>query len=272
MAEEVVDATVVEEGEAAGGEGPEVPGELVARPGAGAVIQPLPLEQVREAMTQYQHGLQSLLTPEDWQNAGRGEKFVKKSGWRKIATWFGLSVELVRDEVERDPESGEVQRATVWARAIAPNGRSFDGDGHCSVEENRFKSGSGRQKLENDLRGTATTRAINRAISGLVGMGAVSAEEMDTGGSAPVDDEAPTETKSRLANALVYLLEDEKLAERVFKEIKEASPSKKITKATAAAVLATAVAFRERQEEGLDGTGAAEAQAEAEGKEGASSD
>jgi hypothetical protein len=66
-------------------------------------------------------------------------------------------------------------RAEVWARAIAPSGRSMDGDGYCSVDEERFSGPRGnKSKLENDLRATATTRAMNRAISGLVGMGEVS--------------------------------------------------------------------------------------------------
>jgi hypothetical protein len=74
-------------------------------------------------------------------------------------------------------------RAEVWIRAVA-NGQFGDGDGYCSADEARFKSRCGRQKLENDLRSTATTRAKNRATADLVGMGEVSAEEI-----APAGDE-----------------------------------------------------------------------------------
>jgi hypothetical protein len=73
-------------------------------------------------------------------------------------------------------------RAEVWIRAIAPNGQYGDGYGYCSLDEGRFKSWRGRQKLENDLRTTATTRAKNRAISDLVGMGELSAEEIQGAG------------------------------------------------------------------------------------------
>jgi hypothetical protein len=76
-------------------------------------------------------------------------------------------------------------RAEIWIRAVAPNGQFGDGDGYCSLDEGRFKSRSGRQKLENDLRITATTRAKNRATADLVGMGEVSAEEIE-----PADDDA----------------------------------------------------------------------------------
>jgi hypothetical protein len=87
----------------------------------------------------------------------------------------------MRSEVERD-EHGNPVRAEVWIRAVAPNGQYGDGDGYCSSEEKRFRSWRGKQKLENDLRTTATTRAKNRAIADLVGMGEVSAEEIAPAG------------------------------------------------------------------------------------------
>ena len=176
---DIVDADVVDDP----GAEPEPATALVHRPRVThEVLTPLNVADQKAAMTAYQQGLQQILDGSDWQDAGRGERFVKKSGWRKIAAWFNLSIELVRDEVERD-ENGQPTRATVWARAVAPNGRFADGDGHCAVDERRFERNKG--KLENDLRGTAATRATNRAISNLVGMGAVSAEEVDTTGQQP---------------------------------------------------------------------------------------
>lgn len=167
--EEIAEAEVVpEDGE---------PTALVHQPRRGEVLRPLDVGQQKDAMRVYQDGLREILDGSDWQDAGGGKRFVKKSGWRKIAAWFDLSIELMRDETERD-EDGSVQRACVWARALAPSGRFADGDGYCDVHEKRFAKDAARQKIENDLRGTATTRAVNRAISNLVGMGAVSAEEM----------------------------------------------------------------------------------------------
>jgi hypothetical protein len=178
---EVVDADVI----------PEEPTQaLVHQPRRGEVLKPLDVTEQKEAMRIYQQGLREILDAGDYQAAGwdkqknEERKFVKKSGWRKIAAWFDLSIELVRDEVDRD-DDGHVCRASVWARAVAPSGRFADGDGYCDVEEERFQKDKGRQKLENDLRGTATTRAVNRAISNLVGMGDVSAEEMADEPAAP---------------------------------------------------------------------------------------
>ena len=161
-------------------------GELVRLPRAEGALMPLPAEQVVEGMRAYQRLLKELLEPSDWQThdkQGRplDKPFLKKSGWRKIARAFNLSFERVHSRVERD-EDGTPVRAEVWIRAVAPNGQYGDGDGYCSADEVRFKSWKGRQKLENDLRSTATTRAKNRATADLVGMGEVSAEEIAPGG------------------------------------------------------------------------------------------
>ena len=156
---------------------------LAPRPPAEReVLMPLDPQQVVEGMRLYQQLLRDLLEPSDWQTEDKHGRplerpFLKKSGWRKISRAFNLSFERVHSHVERD-EDGTPLRAEVWIRAIAPNGQFGDGDGYCALEEARFDSRRGRAKLENDLRSTATTRAKNRAISDLVGMGEVSAEEI----------------------------------------------------------------------------------------------
>lgn len=152
--------------------------ELAPRQRRSEVIRPLDAGQLVDSFKAYQNLLPQLLDGSDYQDAGRGKRFVKKSGWRKIATAFDLDVVRVHEEVERD-EAGHPVRAKAIYRAIAPSGRMMDGDGYCSVEEDRFSGPRGnKSKLENDLRATATTRAKNRAISDLVGMGDVSAEEV----------------------------------------------------------------------------------------------
>lgn len=158
------------------------------------VIRALPVEQLAESFREYQELLPKLLEDSDYQSAGfdkktgKERKFVKKSGWRKIATAFDLDVVRVSDSVEYDANGSPVRAMAVW-RAVSPSGRSMEGDGYCSVDEDRFKRPDSRKKLENDLRATATTRAKNRAISDLVGMGDVSAEEVSDvssgGGSVP---------------------------------------------------------------------------------------
>lgn len=214
---EVVDATVVEVVETVDELRSALPAVVPTR---HEVLRPLAVADQKAAMDEYQEGLKSILSANDWQDAGRGERFVKKSGWRKIAAWFSLSIELVTDEVERD-DDGQVCRAKVWARAVAPNGRFADGDGYCDVTESRFEKN--KKKLENDLRGTATTRAVNRAISNLVGMGAVSAEEVDGGGQhgPPFGEAATPELVGGLSRALMWAFDDDaEQAEAAFEQIK----------------------------------------------------
>jgi hypothetical protein len=206
-------------------------GELVRISRAEGALMPLPAEQVVEGMRQYQKLLRELLEPSDWQthdkNGNPLEKpFLKKSGWRKIARAFNLSFERVHSRVERD-EDGTPARAEVWIRAVAPNGQYGDGDGYSSADEGRFKSWRGRQKLENDLRATATTRAKNRAIADLVGMGEVSAEEIIPGGDSDDDTaqalaagaRASDELARRAFAGLAQLLGGHEAARRVGERI-----------------------------------------------------
>lgn len=206
---DVIDAEVVEDD-------PLVPAstELVRRERRSEVIRPFDAATLLESFNAYQDLLPRLLTNEDWQGPpNKKGSFVKKSGWRKIATAFDLDVTLLRSTIERD-EHGAPLRAEVWARAIAPSGRSMDGDGYCAATEPRFAEAKGRQKLENDLRATATTRAMNRAISGLVGMGAVSADEVEEPAppSAPATPWATLAPDAQIAStkkAIAFLLDIE---------------------------------------------------------------
>ena len=175
--------------------------DLEVRPPGNEVLMPLDTEQVVEGMKAYQKLLQDLLDPSDWQQAGR-DKFPKKSAWRKIARAFNLSMHRIDSGIDRD-EEGVPLRAWAVYRATAPNGQIQDGDGYCSAGESRFSTN--KAKLEHDMAATATTRAKNRAISDLVGMGEVSAEEVVEGSSAPQFPLATDKQKAELRTCLEYL-------------------------------------------------------------------
>lgn len=151
--------------------------ELAVRDRTAEVLRPVNADDLLDSFHAYQELLPKLLVDSDYQVAERGKRFVKKSGWRKIARAFRLNVEVLQLQVDRD-DQGLPVRATAIARATAPNGDFSDGDGHCSIQESRFRNQQARAKAENDLPATAVTRAKNRAISDLVGMGEVSADEI----------------------------------------------------------------------------------------------
>jgi len=214
-AEEVVDATVVDEHEAPP---PPQSTALARREIRMEVIRPLDPAQVVASMREHQDLLRSILDPSDWQGAPDAKgSFVKKSGWRKVALAYNLTLERAGEIVERD-EGGMPRRATYTARAVAPNGRSVEATGHCSFDESRFSGPRGNiAKLENDLRATAETRAKNRAISDLIGMGKVSAEEVDAGSpdGALHGPGISDETVAKLRRALAYVLDCDPLERRV---------------------------------------------------------
>lgn len=202
---EIVDAEVVVEDDTPVADSPTL--AIATQP--THVLRPMTTpDEAGEVMAEYQRTVRAVLDASDYQTAERGRRFVKKSGWRKIAKAYGLSLEMLTCTVERD-DAGLPTRAEVWIRAIAPNGQRQDADGYCSADESRFQRGGGRQKLENDLRATATTRAKNRAISDLVGMGEVSAEEIDAEyvNTAPPVVEFPGDLYRVVSDAGVELLD-----------------------------------------------------------------
>ena len=102
----------------------------------------------------------------------QGKKYIKRSGWRKIALAFNITTEIVSVEHEK---IGDIYVVRVKARAVAPNGRVSEEIAACDSSEFR---GSIAPSIHN-IETKAATRAINRAISNLVGGGEVSAEELE---------------------------------------------------------------------------------------------
>lgn len=125
----------------------------------------------------YDRACADLIGPNDVQEE-RGRTFKKKSAWRKLARYFRISTEIVG--VERD-FVGENFIATVTVKALGPWGQSAEAVGACATDE-----ATGRRTITiADAVATAETRATNRAISNLIAMGEVSAEEMSKSSGPP---------------------------------------------------------------------------------------
>lgn len=142
-------------------------------------------------MDNYQEVCKSLLAASDYQTVkinGRPLAFKKKSAWRKIATAFNISDDILEKEIIRD-ENHQIISATFYVIATAPNGRHGVGSASCSIfdkisykdveQPSNFELRKRFNNAENDVIATAHTRAKSRAISDLVGMGETSAEEME---------------------------------------------------------------------------------------------
>lgn len=120
------------------------------------------------AWKEYQELKKAILDKSDLQRI-QGKDHVKKSGWRKFATFYNLTDNILE---EKRIDYGSYFVWKVRVQCVAPNGRIVEGNAMCSSEE---KSG---MRIEHDTYSTAHTRAKNRAISDMIGAGEVSAEEM----------------------------------------------------------------------------------------------
>ena len=192
-------------------------GEVIETTGAAvpAVYRPAPLsfgealerltapgalEQQQKLMDLYDRACRALVGPNDVQRDGDRE-FKKKSAWRKLGRFFGVSTEIVKIESGWEWDEQEHVRhfvARVIVRGTAPWGQSVEAVGLCSTRELRFYSRGqpnpvARAKAEHDCEATAATRATNRAISDLIAAGEVSAEEVNAGHP----DDAPSDRKAR---------------------------------------------------------------------------
>lgn len=139
-------------------------------------------EQALAAWKAYEALKAKITTEDDYQNI-QGKRFPKKSVWRKLTNFFNLTVDQVEERRVRE-EDGTLTFEVIY-RATAPNGRSAVGDGACNTEEKQDRNGNPIRNSIHNTRGTAHTRAFNRAVSNLVGGGEVSAEEVGDDYQAP---------------------------------------------------------------------------------------
>ena len=176
---------------------------------APTTIQPLQtvdVDAAKDFMNNYQELVEALLDDSDYQpiQTQQGiKKSKKKSAWRKLATAFNISDEVLEKEIIRD-ECHRIISARYEVKATLPNGRHGVGTGSASIYDKISKKDTKeptpfqlRQRFtnaEHDVISTAHTRAKSRAISDLIGAGEVSAEElsgMSVKPSKPVKPKGP---------------------------------------------------------------------------------
>jgi hypothetical protein len=133
------------------------------------VTLPLTEQETLERFNRTQHLKRSLLDPKTDLILIAGKPYIKKSGWRKLQFAFNLTDELIHEEQEKK-ENKTIWR--MWVRVRAPNGREVIGVGSASSDEKKFSH------PDHDPYALCHTRSKNRAISDILGLGEVSAEEM----------------------------------------------------------------------------------------------
>ena len=120
----------------------------------------------------------------DRQGKSYERDFPKKSAFRKLALFYGVSTELVSSARADRPDSSFTWSYIIKASVTSKDGKTrfTTGEGTCDSKE-MSRGEYGNVRVEHDTKATAWTRAVNRAVSDLIGFGQVSAEEMTPGGT-----------------------------------------------------------------------------------------
>jgi len=161
----------------------------------------------------------------------------KKSAFRKMARFFGLSIPQQNDSaiITIEPlgnshfvktEKGEGYSVITYmdedmdtvkceasVSVMHPGGATMVGLGTCSARERGFTH------PDHDIIATSWTRALNRAISDMVGWGEVSAEEIDAiteSNTKPKAQGEPDKGKSEESKSKVEESVDEKMGLATF--------------------------------------------------------
>ncbi|AFU58636.1 hypothetical protein Ngar_c17030 [Candidatus Nitrososphaera gargensis Ga9.2] len=129
------------------------------------------IEELKHHWQKIQELKRSILDKSDIQEIS-GKAYVKRSGWRKLQSAFAISDRIVSKEREDQDDGHFLWRVEVEAYHVR-TGRSAMGIGTCSTKERKFAH------PDHDILATAHTRAKNRAISDLIGLGELSFEEID---------------------------------------------------------------------------------------------
>lgn len=138
-------------------------------------IQVVDYRAAKDAREAFEKFKASVLTPNDFYEQ-KGKKYVRKSGWMMYAMALGITTHVYNERSETVKFKGQDVLAYHFeAKAVAPNGRSSEAVGSASSDE-----GKPWCDALHSIRAMAQTRAVERAISNLVGGGEVGADELDT--------------------------------------------------------------------------------------------
>jgi len=129
------------------------------------------IENAKKMLDAFQRIKKEILTEDDLVVI-KDRTYIKRSGWKKIAMVFNISTKIIDIHRERVEDNYIV---VVKAEAVMGDKVAQD-VGACSTRE--FDKYSNLETTEHNIEATAVTRAIDRAISDVIGIGELSAEEI----------------------------------------------------------------------------------------------
>ena len=158
---------------------------LAAPPISGMVAPVATIDTAIEIFKKYEEAKTRILSENDilWIGddgkptaKGKGKPHIKRSGWRKLARFFGLSCEIINKEKITD---GKDYKWIYRVVATHPSGAQQYAEGIASSRDKFFTKGGKTEAKEENVMLKAQTVAFNRAISDLLGGGEISAEEVE---------------------------------------------------------------------------------------------
>ncbi len=114
-----------------------------------------------------------------WDN--KENPFIRKSGWNKLACFYGVSTETTKYKKINNDDGSYVYIVSVRAYSKLPDGREYSTERSAAVSSIEKEKTEGMKKSprkEHDVIASAETRAEGRALAAFFGTGEVSAEEM----------------------------------------------------------------------------------------------
>jgi len=112
-----------------------------------------------------------------------GKPHVKKSGWNKLALFFGVSTRTVSSKKVHNPDDSYEWEVTVEAYKITKDGFELYKVQRSalvsSLEKEKSEGQKNSPRKSHDVFASAETRAEGRALAAFFGTGEVTAEEMD---------------------------------------------------------------------------------------------
>ena len=179
-----------------------------ASPIIRSVVKP---GEMKIAVLEYQQLVTDLLNDNDTVEI-KGKRFIRKSGWYKLAVPFNISTEIVEEKSEKLNPEGTQFAYHFTVRAKVGDTRHIEEIGSCdNTSKDKFN------ESRHVVRSMAKTRATSRAIASMIGASEQSAEDMEavkslnissddttTDNKAVTDTREPSEAQMKLLGTLGY--------------------------------------------------------------------
>ena len=140
---------------------------------------PFPLAELatlRKAVDKFIEIRNGLLTADDIVRIGKIAE-PRRSGWDRTALAYGVSIEVpTLEPVQVDGKVAFRAKAVAWTPGRT---RCTEGHAYCTVEEVNERSGKPDARAYHFAAATAESRAVKRAMVGLMGGGDLSAADIE---------------------------------------------------------------------------------------------